>query len=558
MACQVGWLRGWGRMAGKVTAFLVWAALTLGVPSAAVMTQKNWAAHHPVIAVFATVAWVLASSAVAFMTKIFEKLMSIRADRAAVSIDGYVGRKLTRFEKRYMRHVRAKCILLEDNQSQQTVGFTFGLAEVYVDVSLAGRPSQRISGSPLAAVPMDITERASIWDYLPAQGQRNILALVGPPGCGKSTLLNYMGLELCGDIRWQRSDLKSHQIHKRRKRRLPVLLALRDHAQTILANSEITLEALVSKHLESTVVGSEPKGWIKEKLSHGRCIVMLDGLDEVARADDRSMVAKWIAQQAERYTDIDFVVTSRPGGYASSPIRGATVLQLRELTPDQIRLFVNDWYLALKKRRAAQAEWPSGKHRSSRTERRALEEAVRQQAMDGANDLLAKFEMRYELSELAVNPLLLTMAAGVHEYTNGLPGSRVELYESVCHALLFTRQVTKGIVDSLQADQKTMLVRRIAFEMMTANVSVFDRARMVEVIDKILPSVTDSLDSAQFLRLIVASGLLVEPEVGTYAFSHQTFQEYLASAYVREDSSEQLQRLIRNIGELWWRGSCSA
>ena len=42
--------------------------------------------------------------------------------------------------------------------------------------------------------------------------------------------------------------------------------------------------------------------------------MLLDGLDEVASADDRRVVADWVERQVAAYPRNHFVVTSRPYG----------------------------------------------------------------------------------------------------------------------------------------------------------------------------------------------------------------------------------------------------
>ncbi len=57
-------------------------------------------------------------------------------------------------------------------------------------------------------------------------------------------------------------------------------------------------------------------------------MVLPYGLDEVAREEDRRHVAKWVGEQIEQYEGNDFVLTSRPHGYASAPVNRAGVLQV--------------------------------------------------------------------------------------------------------------------------------------------------------------------------------------------------------------------------------------
>ena len=75
-------------------------------------------------------------------------------------------------------------------------------------------------------------------------------------------------------------------------------------------------------------------------------MVLLDGLDEVARQEDRTKVAAWAERQISQYPRNDYVITSRPQGYRTAGISGAAVLQVRGFTSAQVNRFVHGWYLA--------------------------------------------------------------------------------------------------------------------------------------------------------------------------------------------------------------------
>ena len=76
---------------------------------------------------------------------------------------------------------------------------------------------------------------------------------------------------------------------------------------------------------------------------------MLDGLDEVARQEDRQDVVDWVEWQIARYRGNDYLITSRPHGYSEYRLERADVLQVHQFTPTQIRQFVKGWYLAVER-----------------------------------------------------------------------------------------------------------------------------------------------------------------------------------------------------------------
>jgi predicted NACHT family NTPase len=58
--------------------------------------------------------------------------------------------------------------------------------------------------------------------------------------------------------------------------------------------------------------------WFTDQLEQGRCLVMLDGLDEVP-STQRPAVRRWVDQQMKRYPATQFLLTSRPHGFELKP-----------------------------------------------------------------------------------------------------------------------------------------------------------------------------------------------------------------------------------------------
>jgi len=95
---------------------------------------------------------------------------------------------------------------------------------------------------------------------------------------------------------------------------------------------------------------AEPSGWWAGRLREGDCLVLFDGLDEIARAEDRTSVSAWIERQIIVYPYNDYVVTSRPLGYEKARIPGADVLWVRPFSDEQVTQFLRNWYLATERR----------------------------------------------------------------------------------------------------------------------------------------------------------------------------------------------------------------
>src|ERR1700677_3437789 len=159
------------------------------------------------------------------------------------------------------------------------------LADVYVDVALVSRAPHEAAGNSLSLATEDTSDRRSINDLLDGR-PRVVLALVGQPGSGKSTLLAHAA----------RRSAQAAVRGPLGRRRVPILLALREQAESIVAHPAISLPAVVRAAVGGAA-GKEPRGWWERQLGHGRCLVLLDGLDEIARDEDRLAVADWVQRQ---------------------------------------------------------------------------------------------------------------------------------------------------------------------------------------------------------------------------------------------------------------------
>jgi hypothetical protein len=402
------------------------------------------------------------------------------------------------------------------------------LGDVYVDVALVSRAPQQAPGDGQAAE--DSSARHTI-DELLDRRSRVVLALIGQPGSGKSTLLAHAARRSGATTVW--SHLGGGHPGRRR---VPVVLALRERAESIVANPAISLPAVIRAAVGGAP-GREPGGWWERQLERGRCLVMLDGLDEVARADDRLAVAEWIGRQVASHPDNHFVVTSRSYDLLGPLAVQADVLVARPFTAKQVQLFLDRWYLAAE-RHATGA--------SGRTAGRAVQLRARESA-DRLNSLL---QANSALHDLAVNPLLLTMIATAHRYRGALPGSRADLYGEICQVLLSRRAQAKDLPELLSWPAKQTLLASLAYQMMRDHASDLPAARVLEILGPQLERYSSSVTGEEFLDNVARNGLLAEVE-GRYAFTHLTFQEYLAARHVSANS-DLVKSLVDSVSDPWW------
>ncbi|MFB9836646.1 NACHT domain-containing protein [Actinoallomurus acaciae] len=499
---------------------LAWLVTLLLPPSAVAALAHGLVREHPVIAVLAVIAYWAVVTVGRFVTGMVRDLVQRRRTSWIEGADRALGIRLTRFKGKYLHHL-ARSLHKIDQKGLSTPGFyTPDLDDVYIDVSLAVRAPNQIRGDLLADAASESTERRSITDFLDGVTPA-VIAIVGAPGSGKTTLLRYTTRRIC-------------QHRKGRRRTIPILLYLRDHVHTVRATPRIALDKVVHEAL-GRLAPDEPPGWFERQIRDGNCLVLLDGLDEVASEADRRRVADWIELQIREYPENDYVITSRPRGYEATPIEGATVLQTRRFTDEQMSQFISSWYATIER------------HASGGQN----DEVLARSAEEGAEDLRRRLREAPGLYELTANPLLLTMIANVHRFRGSLPGSRFDLYSEICQVMLYRRLEAKKLAVEPRGDQKEMLLRVLALEMMKRRVRDLTRAECLAILKPAVRRVSRELSAESFLDDVSMNGLVIERENSVYAFTHFTFQEYLAAARLKEKGLVSV--LVDAVDDDWWR-----
>lgn len=366
----------------------------------------------------------------------------------------------------------------------------------------------------------------TIWNLLDLGGpEYRILAIIGKPGAGKTTLLQHVTLMLAAG----KAPGTSRSL-------IPLHLPLRKFNQDIALseNEAPNLSQIFAKELQSL---EPPEGWFDKLLvEYGyKCVVMLDGLDEVADQNERKKVVEWVHAQTAHYKTTRFIITSRPHGYRDNPVENATLMEIEDFSHEQIIKFIHGWYNATEVAAAGQRD-----------------QGIVQLAEDNANDLTRRIFKSEVISKLALNPLLLTMVTMVHRFVGKLPEMRAALYEDIFKVLLGRRQETYVGNTKLNVFQKRAILQELALGMMQDEKREIPTSQAIDLMRSALQKVGIlEEDNDRFIETIInESGLLIEPDTGKIAFAHLTYQEYMAAIEVKNFQQEALLR--GKIGDSWW------
>ncbi|GAB1538880.1 hypothetical protein NUACC21_15440 [Scytonema sp. NUACC21] len=422
-------------------------------------------------------------------------------------------------------------------QGLKTPGaFTPDLDKVFVPLRVSSKSPVQMS---TALIQKETSGDLKIWDFLGEIHTTPIykhMVIIAPPGYGKTTLLEHLTLTYAHNT--QRRQ------YKKAPNLIPILLYLRKIRDLITNPQPPNLAQLVTEVVradsqESSIKLDPPLRWFEDRLRSGKCLVMLDGLDEVADINQRQQVSQWVDVQMKAYPETTFILTSRPYGYLEAQLQQQPFcLEVQPFNLKQMQEFINNWYLQNEIIRQGRKEDPG----------------VQADARKKANDLIGRIKNNSALAAMALNPLLLTMIATVHDNRGALPGSRVELYAEICEVLLARRQEVKGIGYPIQlkAAQKQSVLQVLALKLMQQETREFTPDVGEQIIQQQLNAVAGSTVKPQeFLKHIEqASGLILEKQQGVCEFAHKSFQEYLTAVQIKEENDEQL--LKDNINNSWW------
>ena len=448
------------------------------------------------------------------------------------------------FDKQYLEALKVLCdrIELEGFQNLQPLA----LDKVYVPLQIQTRDQQ-----------LNLSGQKTIWDFLPKryqtpnQSHHRRIVILAAPGYGKTTLMRHL--------------TRTYAINppENTPQFIPVLLRLREIYGMLLGPEQVvqslSLSELIVQHIP-TQQGCKrlkpSKHWFDQVLKDGKCLVLFDGLDEVPKAARKS-ICRWVDGQMKDYSNVQFILTSRPHGFdlrpdePSHPIEIDTRLEVLRFNNSQKEAFIDNWYRALYEREWGSNQQERGEQLDPVQVSAHINDAVKKSAADLRKQLFADLQ----LTAIASNPLLLTLIANTHRADMFLPKRRVELYERICNLFLGTRPYVKGTSLSLTATENKALLQLLAWELVKREATQFTSTEATSWIEEKLGRCNREriIEPSQFWEeMRDISGLLVEKELGLYEFSHQTFQEYLAACHIRELGKNMETTLLRNLANARW------
>jgi predicted NACHT family NTPase len=385
---------------------------------------------------------------------------------------------------------------------------------------------QRIARRPDMALPNDdnrITGLEAIKNY-------SKLVILGDPGAGKTTFLKFLAIHFLSQT--LASDSSGGLI--------PVFLPLREFAE----DPAPSLSHRIIQEFEA-VTSEDIAEDVKKLLKQGRMMILLDGIDEVAKARVKD-VHRRIQYCIQLYPRNHFVITCRSAAHDYTGFENFTVVEVADFTAEQIDKFAYNWF---------HARHPNDPEQAKRDAQRFLD----------------KLEGNPASQEMATNPLLLTMLCNLFEASYNLPKNKHTLYGDAVDAWMHRWDATRRIEREETLGEKFSRPRKMNFLSQLAYRAFIQTPpkrfwRESELEDEIkkfienLPEIqTQQLDhdSKLVLKEVAANhGFLAEIATHIYTFSHLTFQEFFTARYIIDSGKreELLQQIVQeHLTDPAWR-----
>jgi HEAT repeat protein len=345
-------------------------------------------------------------------------------------------------------------------------------------------------------------------DWQEAKQKHQQIMVLADPGMGKSTLLR---MEAGITAQQELQKLQNHQTTIEQTA-LPLFLRLSE-----LANkTEELIEAiplLIQRDYPNTASLLLPL--LTQKLKTGKCLLLLDALDEVPKVERNRVDLKEKLDRLMENYPCPVICTSRIVGYDGNFLDGGQEVEIVPFREPQIERYVTTWFRNV------------AGHLSDKSV--------------SAAELMRELRNKPQVRGLVQNPLLLSLICSLYQEKGlTLPAHRVQVYEKAVKYMLEKWNKTRQSQFPGKTRAKIRLLEAFAYHFSCKNQEVFEIDDlydwMEDYLDEQAPrDLKDAGTEALIAEFSEEDGILqkLNQDGDQYLFLHRTFQEYLTACYLK-------------------------
>jgi hypothetical protein len=368
------------------------------------------------------------------------------------------------------------------------------------------------------------------------------LQVWGSAGAGKTIALKLTGIQLIEDFD---IDDKSSMLPLfvdfnafcKEERVLGSVQDLRDY-----------VERSFGRDVESDGL-EDVRNFLRKLWKQGRCIFLLDGLDEVP-SKLTTQVQDLIAVLVDDFYINWFVISCRFGVYRSVPTDDFREVEMVDLDQTRIEQYVKKFFLS--------------------------EAKSEELGKANADAFLRALDTNDAMRELARTPLLLATTCQLYQSGHEFPKDYKTLFSDSIDLFIRNWDAAKRVTRDVDAEPANLvkgilslanrkaLLARIAYEGFISKSGVqhaWEREDLEAIVKEFIVNVpgyraeAQEIESRKVIRTIEnQNGLLIQIGRSVYSYSHLAVQEYLAAEAIKEEKTidEILELIDCYIGEPQW------
>ena len=416
-----------------------------------------------------------------------------------------------------------------ERRYQHTVETTWGYAESEAELkrvyALKGSGEEEIKQQQV--------------DWQEAKRQESRIVVLADPGMGKSTLLR---MEVCRTVARSYEVLDNEQ--SLAEITIPLLIRLATLAEKVVKMPvfEAILETIRERHSNLLKHNRDAEAvaflndFLKEQLLKGKCVLLLDALDEVTPEKRHRLIQK-LNDFARAYPSCPIIGTSRIVGYGGKLIDGAKDVEIVPFTQKETEQYIKTWFTN-------------------------AQESLTDKSVT-AKGLIQALRDRPQIAGLAQNPLLLSLICSLYQRDKlTLPARRGQIYQQSVNYMLDEWRRTRPSYSSERTQAKIRLLEAMAYYFTCQEREVFEYEELYDWVEEFLEAgnaprdLRDAKTGELIAELSEEDGILQklyrDENDDQYLFLHRTFQEYFTASYLNWIIKKKPEDGIALVRQYFW------